>query len=52
MIKRVKGGYQVFSEAGKPLSKQGLRRSQAEERPKQVEFYKQLNSAAAKKERK
>ena len=40
MIKRVPGGYQVFSESGKPLSKPGLRRAQAEQRLKQVEYFK------------
>lgn len=41
MIKRVVGGYQVFNSDGKkPLSKPGLRRAQAEERLKQVEFWK------------
>lgn len=52
MIKRVKGGYQVFSESGKPLSKPGLRRSEAEHRLAQVEYYKNLNAAAAPKKRK
>lgn len=51
MIKRVVGGYQVFSKDGKPLSKPGLRRSQAEERLKQVEMYKALNQAAKKPKR-
>lgn len=53
MIKRVVGGYQVFSPDGKrPLSKPGLRRAQAEERLKQVDHYKSLHSAAAPKKEK
>lgn len=40
MIKKTKGGYQVKSEGGKPLSKPNLTKEQAEKRLKQVEYFK------------
>lgn len=48
MIKRVKGGYQVFSESGKALSRPGMRRAEAEERLKQVEYFKNLRKEGKK----
>lgn len=40
MIRKVKGGYKVFSEAGKPLSKVLPTRQAAEKRLRQVEYFK------------
>lgn len=42
-IKRVKGGYQVFSSNGKAISKPGLRRSTAEKRLESYEHLKKLH---------
>jgi hypothetical protein len=50
-IKRVKGGYQVFGSDGKALSKPGLRRSQCEERMKQVEEHRNFNAGKKPAER-
>jgi len=40
MIKKVKGGYKVYSESGKPLSKTLPTKTQAQNRLRQVEYYK------------
>ena len=40
MITKTKTGYQVKSEKGKPLSKPNLTKTQAQNRLKQVEYYK------------
>ena len=40
MIKKVKGGYKVYSESGKPLSKTYPTKQQAQNRLKQVEYFK------------
>ncbi len=40
MIRKVKGGYKVYSESGKPLSKTLPTKSQAQVRLRQVEYYK------------
>ena len=40
MIKSVKGGYKVYSESGKPLSKTYSTKSQAQARLRQVEYFK------------
>lgn len=40
MIKKVKGGYKVYSKSGKPLSKTLPTKTQAQTRLKQVEYYK------------
>lgn len=40
MIRKVKGGYKVFSESGKPLSKVLPTRAAAKKRLKQVEYFK------------
>ena len=40
MIRQVKGGYKVYSESGKPLSKTYPTKSQAQARLRQVEYYK------------
>ena len=40
MIVKTKQGYQVKSESGKPLSKPGLTKTQAQKRLKQVEYFK------------
>ena len=40
MIMKVKGGYKVYSESGKPLSKTLPTKSQAQSRLRQVEYYK------------
>lgn len=39
MIRKVKGGYKVYSEQGKPLSKTLPTKSQAQARLKQVHYY-------------
>jgi hypothetical protein len=52
MIKRVVGGYQVFSSSGRKLSKAGLTLAQAKERLAQVEHHKALNAAVKPKEAK
>ena len=39
MIRKVKGGYKVYSESGKPLSKKLPTKSQAQSRLKQVHYY-------------
>ena len=43
MIEKTKGGYQVKSEKGKPLSKPNLTKQQATKRLKQVEYFKNKN---------
>ena len=43
MITKIKQGYQVKSEKGKPLSKPNLSKGEAEKRLKQVEYYKHKN---------
>lgn len=40
MIRKVNGGYKVYSEKGKPLSKTYATKSQAQKRLAQVEYYK------------
>lgn len=40
MIRKVSGGYKVYSEKGKPLSKTLPTKKQAMDRLKQVEYYK------------
>ena len=40
MIRKVKGGYKVYSESGKPLSKTLPNKSQAQARLRQVEHFK------------
>lgn len=40
MIRKVKGGYKVYSKSGKPLSKTLSSKSQAQARLRQVEYYK------------
>ena len=40
MIKQVKGGYKVYNEKGKPLSKTYPTREQAQKRLAQIEFWK------------
>jgi len=40
MIKSVKGGYKVYSESGKPLSKTYSTKAQAQARLRQVEYFK------------
>lgn len=42
MIKKVKGGYMVVSEEGKPLSKVLPSKSAAEQRLAQVEMFKHM----------
>jgi len=39
MIRKVKGGYKVYSESGKPLSKTLPTKSQAEQRLQQIHYY-------------
>lgn len=43
MIKRVVGGYQVFSSSGRKLSKAGLTLQQAKDRLKQIEAFKAIH---------
>lgn len=40
MIRKVKGGYKVYSEQGKPLSKTLQTKSQAQARLREVEYWK------------
>ncbi len=40
MIRKTSGGYQVLSKSGRPLSKPGVSKHQAERRLKQVEYFK------------
>lgn len=40
MIRKVNGGYKVYSERGKPLSKTYPTKQQAQKRLAQVEYYK------------
>jgi len=40
MIKKVSGGYKVYSESGKPLSKTLPTKQQAKKRLAQVEYFK------------
>lgn len=40
MIKKVSGGYKVYSEKGKPLSKTYPTKSQAQNRLNQIEYWK------------
>lgn len=40
MVKKVNGGYKVYSESGKPLSKTYPNRKGAEKRLAQVEYFK------------
>ena len=39
MIKQVQGGYKVYSEQGKPLSKTYKTKQQAQERLNQIHYY-------------
>lgn len=43
MIRKVSGGYKVYSERGKPLSRTYPTKSQAQARLRQVEYYKSKN---------
>lgn len=43
MIRKVSGGYKVYSESGKPLSKAYPTKSQAQTRLRQVEYCKSKN---------
>lgn len=40
MVRKVSGGYKVYSEKGKPLSKTYPTKSQAQERLRQIEYFK------------
>ena len=40
MIRKVSGGYKVYSEKGKPLSKTYPTKSQAQTRLQQIEYFK------------
>lgn len=40
MIKPVKGGYKVYSEKGKPLSKTYKTREQAQQRLREIDYFK------------
>ena len=40
MIKKVSGGYKVYSEKGKPLSRTYPTKSQAQTRLNQIEYFK------------
>ena len=40
MIRKVSGGYKVYSEKGKPLSKTYTTKKQAQTRLSQIEYYK------------
>lgn len=40
MIRKVKGGYKVVSEDGKPLSKPYPTKAEAEKRLRQIEYFK------------
>ena len=40
MVKSVKGGYKVYSESGKPLSKTYPTKQQAQKRLAQIEYFK------------
>ena len=40
MIRKVSGGYKVYSKSGKPLSKTYPTKSQAQKRLSQVEYFK------------
>lgn len=39
MIKKVSGGYKVYSESGKPLSKTYPTKGQAQQRLSQIHYY-------------
>lgn len=39
MIRKIKGGYKVYSESGKPLSKTLTTKQQAQARLRQVHYY-------------
>lgn len=39
MIRKVSGGYKVYSESGKPLSKPNLTKSQAQARLRQIHYH-------------
>ena len=43
MIRKVSGGYKVYSEKGKPLSKTYHTKQQAQQRLNQIEYYKSKN---------
>ena len=47
MIKKVKGGYQVFSSRGRNMGGPYKTRAEAEERLRQVEFFKHRDQKAA-----
>ena len=40
MVKKVSGGYKVYSESGKPLSKTYATKQQANERLREIEYWK------------
>ena len=43
MVKEVKGGYKVYSEKGKPLSRVYKTKSEAQARLRQIEYHKSRN---------
>lgn len=43
MIRKVSGGYKVYSEKGKPLSKTLYSRKDAEKRLAQIHYFKEKN---------
>lgn len=43
MIMKVKGGYKVYSESGKPLSKAYPTKSQAQKRLNQIDYFANKN---------
>jgi hypothetical protein len=49
VIRKTKHGYQVLSEAGKPLSADDLTKDEAEKRLAQVEMFKSMKHFAKKK---
>jgi hypothetical protein len=51
MIKKVKGGYQVFSSKGKNMGGPYKTLAEAEKRLRQVEFFKHRDQAAAVRKR-
>lgn len=40
MVRKVNGGYKVYSQSGKPLSKTYPTKSQAQKRLSQIEYFK------------
>lgn len=52
MIRKVSGGYKVFSEDGKPLSKVLPTKAAAERRLRQVEYFKHRDKRQVKTKKK